>query len=107
MARRIAAPVHAIRPPRRLDLRVVLGIVLIRVSVGGSLSFWSSATNTRALLVAARDLPAGATVGADDLIVARVRVDDTIYRAALPVTDEQALLGKQLSEPVHAGQLIV
>src|SRR5438105_2053163 len=107
MVNRTLVPGHALRRPWRPDLRVTLGIVLILVSVGGSLSFWSSATDTRALLMAARDLPAGATVGADDLTVARVRVDETIYSAALPATEEQALLGKQLSEPVHAGQLIV
>ena len=36
----------------------------------------------------------------------RVRVDDAVYRAAVPAEDLPALVGRQLAEPVHARQLL-
>jgi Flp pilus assembly protein CpaB len=63
-------------------------------------------SDARAVLVANRDLVAGATIGAEDLGVARVRVDDAIYQAVLPAEALADLVGKQLAEPVHAHELL-
>lgn len=101
------SPTRALRRPRRLDWRAVFGIFLLLVATGGSITFWSASSNTRALLVATRDLPAGSELATEDLGVARVRVDDAIYQAALPAAELAGLVGKQLAEPVHAGQLLV
>jgi pilus assembly protein CpaB len=103
----ILSPTRALRQPRRLDLRAVFGLLLLLVATGGSIAFWTAASDTRAVLVATRDLPAGATLGAGDLAVARVRVDDTIYQAAVPAEELSQLVGRQLAEPVHAQQLLV
>jgi hypothetical protein len=48
-------------PPRsrRLDLRVLLGIVVLLVGIGGFLVLWLRLNDTRPVLVAARELPAG------------------------------------------------
>lgn len=103
----ILSPTRALRQPRRLDLRAVFGILLLLVATGGSIAFWTAASDTRAVLVATRGLPAGATLGAGDLAVARVRVDDAIYQAAVPAEELSQLVGRQLAEPVHAQQLLV
>jgi Flp pilus assembly protein CpaB len=100
-------PARALRQPRRLDGRVLVGIALLLAATGGWLVFWTNATDTRPVLVATRDLPAGAILVASDLAVAQVRVDDAIYAAAIPAEQLSALVGRQLAEPVHAQQLLV
>src|SRR5690606_17243284 len=98
---------RALRQPRRLDLRAMLGLLLLLVATGGSIAFWTAASDTRAVLVATRDRPAGATITVADLAIARVRVDDAIYQAAVPASELANLVGQQLAEPVHAHQLLV
>jgi Flp pilus assembly protein CpaB len=103
----LSSRVHVLRRPRRIDLRAVMGLLLLLVAVVGSLSFWSASSNTRPVLVAARDLPAGATLNASDLAIARVRVDDAIYQAAVPAEQMASVVGKALADPLHAQQLLV
>jgi Flp pilus assembly protein CpaB len=103
----LVSPARAIRQPRRLDLRAVLGLVLLLVATAGSILFWSASSDARSVLVATRDLPAGATLSANDLAVARVRVDDAVYAAAWPASAREELIGRQLAEPIHAQQLLV
>lgn len=100
-------PARALRRPRQLDLRTVFGVVLMLLAIGGSIAFWTTSSETRSILVATSDLPVGATLRAADLAVARVRVDDTIYQAAIPAEEQLDLVGKQVTEPVHAQQLLV
>lgn len=84
-----------------------MGLFLLLVATGGSLSFWSASSHTRPVLVAARDLPAGTTLDASDIAVARVRVDDAIYQAAVPAEQMSSVVGKALADPLHAQQLLV
>ncbi|MBI4496649.1 MAG: Flp pilus assembly protein CpaB [Chloroflexi bacterium] len=107
MAATTLSPARALRQPRHLDWRSIFGVFLLLVATGGSLAFWTVSSDTRAVVVATRDLPAGATLSATDLAVARVRVDDTIYHASLPADELTTIVGKQLAEPVHAHQLLV
>lgn len=107
MATTALSPARALHKPRRLDLRAVLGLFLLLLAVGGSIAFWSSSATTTPVLVVARDLPAGATLGADDLAVARVRVDDATYQAAVPAGELGSVIGKQLTAPVYTHQLLV
>src|SRR5689334_16868369 len=85
----VLSPARALRQPWRLDMRAVFGILLLLIAMGGSLAAWTLISDTRAVLVATRDLPAGATLGLGDLAVARVRVDEGLYQAAIPA-DEQS-----------------
>jgi pilus assembly protein CpaB len=103
----LSSRVHVLQRPRRIDLRAVMGLLLLLVAVVGSLSFWSASSDTRPVLVAARDLPAGATLNASDLAIARVRVDDAIYQAAVPAEQMASVVGKALADPLHAQQLLV
>lgn len=107
MAATTLTPAHALRQPRRLDLRAMVGLLLMLAAIGGGIVAWTAAENTRPIVVAVRDLPSGAIVNAEDLAVRRVRVDDSIYTAAIPGADLSSLVGRQLAEPVHADQVLV
>lgn len=100
-------PARALRQPRRLDLRAMVGLLLMLAAVGGAIVAWTAAENTRPIVVAVRDLPSGAVLTADDVTARRVRVDDSIYAAAVPGADLSRVVGRQLAEPVHAEQVLV
>jgi len=91
----------------RIDRRVILGILLILLSIGGGLAWAATINEGRGVVVATRDLPMGAVLGSDDLTVAQVRIDDALYAAAIPAVEVATLVGKPLGEPVHARQLLV
>jgi pilus assembly protein CpaB len=99
-------PKRVLRKPWRLDPRAVFGLFLMLISVAGSVAFWATSTDTRAVLVVTRDRPAGATLGPGDVAVADVRVDDAIFEATVPAEEQMAVVGRQLAEPVHAQQLL-
>ncbi|CCF85426.1 Flp pilus assembly protein CpaB [Nitrolancea hollandica] len=106
MATRSLSPSRVLRRPRRIDLRAVIGVFLLLAATGGSIAFWSASSDTQSVLVATRDLPAGATLTTQDLAIAQIRADDTIYQTALPAGSLESLIGKQLAEPVHGHQLL-
>src|ERR671938_272026 len=72
-------PARALRRPRRADPRALVGVLLTLTALAGSVAFWVSASDARPVLIAARDLPAGATLRSSDLAVAYMRMDDGIY----------------------------
>jgi pilus assembly protein CpaB len=86
---------------------VVLGVLLICLALGGGLIWADSVNQGRDVIVAARDLPIGAALAPGDLLVARVRIDDSLYAAAIPAAAAPSLVGKSLSEPAHAHQMLV
>jgi len=106
MAAATLSSTRALRPPRRLDARAVFGVAIAALAIFGSIAFWGATNDSRAVLVAARDLPTGATIEPADLKVVRVRVDDSMYAAALPGDALTTTVGKQLNEPLHAHQLL-
>ncbi|MDE3075051.1 MAG: Flp pilus assembly protein CpaB [Chloroflexota bacterium] len=94
------------RQPRRLDLRAVVGLAVMLGAVAASMMFWSASSDTRKVLVATHDLAAGAVLQPSDLAVSDVRVDDQLYNAALAADSLSSTLGKQLSAPVQAHQML-
>jgi Flp pilus assembly protein CpaB len=106
MAVATLSPARALRRPRRADPRAIVGVFLTLAALAGSVAFWVSATDAKPVLIAARDLPAGATLSAGDLGVAYIRADDAVYRAALPSDNLDSLVGRQLGEPIHAQQVL-
>jgi Flp pilus assembly protein CpaB len=100
-------PARAIRRPRQIDLRAVLSLLVTMAAIGGMLLYANSFAATRPLLIATRDLPAGAILNAADLEVAQVRVDDRIFAAAVPGDALGDVLGRPLADPVHAPQILV
>ena len=107
MATATLSPARAIRRPRQTDWRALFGVFLFVVTTLGALALWGMSSDTRAVLVATRDRPAGASLSPTDLAVAHVRIDDTLYPAAVPAAEFQDLVGKRLAQPVHAQQLLV
>jgi Flp pilus assembly protein CpaB len=98
---------RALAAPRRVDLRVLFGGFLTVVATAGSIAFWSTSSDSRGVVVAARDVPAGTVLGSDHLGVSYVRVDDATYRAAVPAADRAGLLGRVLEGPLYAHQVLV
>jgi Flp pilus assembly protein CpaB len=101
------SPSIVLRRPRRADWRALFGVFLTLVAVGGSIVFWTDSSDTRSVVIATRDVPSDATLSLADLAVARVRVDDALYQAAVPAPDLTTLAGRQLAEPIHAHQVLV
>ena len=107
MATAALSPSRALRRSWRIDGRAIVGLFVTLVAVGGSSLYWNQVTAGRDLVVATRELPAGAVLQAGDLGVVRVRATDQLYAAAVPATGLTGLIGKQLGEAVHAQQLLV
>src|SRR5262245_19086841 len=102
----LTSPRAALRRPRRADLRALVGVFLTLAALAGSVAFWVGASDARAVVIATRELPAGVTMRASDFSIAYVRMDDALYRAALPSEMLDSLVGRQLGEPIHAQQVV-
>jgi Flp pilus assembly protein CpaB len=83
-----------------------MGVFITLAALAGSISFWVGSSDARPVLVANRDLPVGATLRAADLTVAYIKMDDSLFAAALPGELLDSLVGRQLGEPVHAQQVL-
>jgi len=86
---------------------MLLGVALVAASVVGGLLFWGSARETVPVLVAARDIPAGHVIGADDLSVARVRVEGSLSSLAIREGELDQVKGRTTGTAVHAGEMVV
>lgn len=93
-----------IATPSWLDLRLVLGVTLVLVSVVVGAVVVSGASDTHATVTATRDLAAGTILHADDLEVSQVQLSDDGRRVYL--SDVRGAIGKQLDRPVSRGELV-
>ncbi len=93
--------------PARVDGRMLLGVALVAAAVIGGLLFWGSARETVPVLVAARDLPAGHVLQADDLSVAQLRLEGDLSSLAIPDAELDAVAGRTTGTAVHAGEMLV
>jgi Flp pilus assembly protein CpaB len=91
---------------RRVDTRIVVGLVLVVASVAGGLALFSAADHTLPVMAASRDLPAGHVVAAGDVHVARVRVDAGVLRGLVRGERKGVLIGKVLLQPLAGNGLI-
>jgi len=107
MAARALTPSRALHRPRHVDLRAVLGLFILLVATVGAVVAWSGATNSRAVLSATRDLPAGATLTSADLSVVRLHADAAVDAVALSASGEDQLIGRSLAGPAYAHQVLV
>ena len=108
MAVATLSPIRAtLRRSRRADPRALIGVFITFAALAGSVAFWVGSSDARPVLVATRDLAVGSNLRSADLGVAYVRMDDALYRAALPADMLDMLVGRQLGEPVHAQQVLV
>lgn len=99
-------PARAIHPVRKLPVKSLIGVLLGVLTVLGGLGEVRSFSDTREVLIAVRDLPAGATVQAGDLGVTKMRVADDVYAAAVAADALASIVGKQLASPIYAHQVL-
>ena len=107
----MSAPSEPVSPrPRRIatpswfDLRLVLGIVLVLASVLIGAKVVSSATKTYPRVAARHDLAAGTILTDDDVTLASVQLPN--HGAGVYLSQLADAVGKQLSRPVSAGELV-
>jgi Flp pilus assembly protein CpaB len=89
---------------RRLDLRVVIGLALLLAGVVGTVGVVQRAGERTAVLVMARDVPAGQVIDALDVRVAELGLAPGV--AALGVQDRGRVVGRVASSPLSAGQVL-
>jgi hypothetical protein len=92
-----------VRPPRWLDLRLVLGVLLVLGSVLLGARVVSAADATVPVWAVAGDLAAGTQLTADDLVPVDVRLDET---AGAYLSTSTRPEGRTLSRAVQAGELL-
>lgn len=92
---------------RRLNSRLVAGLLLTLLAFSGFVMFASRLIpESRTLLVAAHDVPAGTPLTTQDVVVSRMGVDDTVYGAALSGDALDTVEGRVLATPAYAGQVL-
>jgi hypothetical protein len=92
-----------VRPPRWLDLRLVLGVLLVLGSVLLGARVVAGADRTAPVWAAAGDLAAGTVLTAEDLVPVDVRLDDAAGAYLSTSTQPQ---GRTLSRGVRHGELL-
>jgi SAF domain len=92
-----------VRPPRWLDLRLVLGVLLVLGSVLIGARVVSAADTTVTVWAAAGDLGAGTVLGAEDLTPVAVRLTDVGPAYLATSTRPQ---GRVLARAVGSGELL-
>jgi hypothetical protein len=92
-----------VRPPRWLDLRLVLGVLLVLGSVLMGARVVSAADATVPVWAASSDLAPGTEIDPDDLVAVHVRLDDAA-KAYLSTSERPD--GWLLSRAVRAGELL-
>ncbi|HKC28482.1 MAG TPA: SAF domain-containing protein [Jatrophihabitans sp.] len=90
--------------PSWLDVRLVLGVVLVIGSVLAGARLVGAASHTAPVLVARHDLTAGTILRAGDVSVLRAKLPGDASGAYLTGVDE--VTGKQLARTVAAGELL-
>lgn len=86
---------------------MLLGAALVAASVVGGLLFWGSASETVPVLVAAREIPAGHVIEANDLSVTRVRLEGSLSSLAVREGEVDQVTGRTAGTAVHAGEMVV
>ena len=101
---RLRGPVpRRVRPPRWLDLRLVLGVLLVLVSVLLGARVVGAADATVPVWAASGDLAAGTVLSSGDLVAVDVRLDDAAGRYLATGTRPE---GRTLGRAVRAGELV-
>lgn len=89
---------------RRLDLRVVVGIVLMLVAVVGGSSLIRSAQERTPILLAAGTVQPGEVIEASDLRVAELSLPAGV--AYLPASMKGEIVGRVAAEPLSDGKVL-
>jgi len=85
----------------------LLGVVLVVVALVGGLSLWSQMRVTEPVVVAARAIPSGHVIAADDLALAEARLEGPLAGLAIGEGERPAIIGQTAAGPIPAGAMIV
>lgn len=99
----LPGPARRVRPPRWLDLRLVLGVLLVLGSVLLGARVVGSADATVPVWAVSADLAAGTELEAGDLVAVDVRLDDT---ADAYLSTSVRPEGRTLGRAVREGELL-
>jgi hypothetical protein len=101
----IPSPVpRRIKAPSWLDLRLVIGVVLVLSSVVLGAKIVSGANHTYRMLAVTRDLAAGTLLSRDDVKAVRVQLPDRGH--GLYLAGDADILGRQLNRALASGELL-
>jgi Flp pilus assembly protein CpaB len=95
---------RAIARSRRIDMRVVVGLLLFSVGILATSGIIRQAQERTPVLVAARSLEPGHTMEQGDLRVAEIGLGPGI--ASLPASELESVEGGVLRAPLEPGQLM-
>src|SRR5918996_2514532 len=95
---------RAVARSRRIDLRVVLGLLLFLGGVLATSSIVRQANERSAVLVAATDLDVGHALDPADVRVAEIGLGSGV--AAIGADQLDSLTGRVLAGPVESGQVL-
>ncbi|MGE3858302.1 MAG: SAF domain-containing protein, partial [Dehalococcoidia bacterium] len=90
----------------RVDLRLLLGLVLVLASFAAGLLLWSGARTTTPILVAARPIAAGDVVTAEDLATSDAHLEGALAAVALPGGRGTEVIGQTALAPIGAGEMV-
>ena len=90
--------------PSWLDVRLILGVALVLTAVLIGARVVSSASHTYPRVAARHDLAAGSVLTAGDVTLAHVQLPD--HGTGVYVARLSDVIGKQLSRPISAGELL-
>ncbi len=89
---------------RRVDLRVVIGVLLMLLAVGGSASVIGKAQARIPILVAARSVEPGQAISGSDLRVAELAVSEGVEY--IPASSRGQMVGQIAAEPLWPGKVL-
>ncbi len=101
----VASRGFRVRVPR-VDIRIVVGVLLVALSVLGGLRLAAAADRTVGVVAVARDLPANHVLKDEDLVVTRVHVSDSVLGGLVRSSGRAALTGRVLLFPVASDALL-
>lgn len=99
-----ARPARRLQRPGWRDLRLLVGLLLVLLSVAGGVRLVTSLDDTTAVYAAARDLLPGQTVTPADVVTVQVRLGEGLPRYVDGSAELQP--GTHLLRPVANGELI-
>lgn len=91
----------------RVDPRFVLAVALLAVGVVAGMAVVREARITEPLVVAARPIPPGHVLTADDLALAEARLEGPPAALAIAGADLASLLGQTAADGIAAGALVL
>ncbi len=89
------------------NTRLLVGMLLVVVALVGGLSLWSQMRVTAPIVVAARALPAGHVIAAEDLATAEARLEGPLAGLAIGNAERASVIGQTVAAPIPAGAMIV